>query len=496
MTYKYKIVCDGVLIADNISQILAVVDPQLNIAVNAAGDLTFTMPPRHPGVDLVHLKRSIVECYINDKLVFVGSPVSKTLDFYRQTVVTCEGALGWLADSVQRPKYYNAQTVSAWLSDIVSSHNSQVEAAKRITLGTVQEPSERITCYSNMDSTLKCLREDLIDDLGGFLRIRREGGVTYLDYYRSAAKTNTQTVSLGRNLIDFARNADVLDVATVLIPLGANQKAGTDVANLQTRVTISSVNGGKDYLEAPAAAIANYGRVTRTVKFNTTTTPAALLTKGRNWLAAEQFENLCLDITAFDLSYVQGGCESFELLDSVHVVSAPHGLDAWYTLTEKTIKLNNPEENTITLGTATASDLSDQSSSASGKAGAAQDDADAVKAELKEKADRRWSYLGSFAYGASCNLADVWDKCFEIQVIIKYGDVRIPITIHTVQQEGSNPLTYVGGFYYSNTYNGSFAIKYDYSAKTVGINDSWTSYRNGSTSGAAKENITFAVYYR
>lgn len=58
-----------------------------------------------------------------------------------------------------------------------------------------------------------------------------------------------------------------------------------------------------------------------------------------------------LNVTAIDKAIVDNSVKPFNLLDSVHVVSVPHGLDTNLTVTQIQINISNPADTKIILGT-------------------------------------------------------------------------------------------------------------------------------------------------
>ena len=72
-----------------------------------------------------------------------------------------------------------------------------------------------------METTLSCIKDDLLDDLGGILRVRYMNNEKYIDYItEDDVRTNQQVIRLGENLINYTSNISSLDIATAIIPLG------------------------------------------------------------------------------------------------------------------------------------------------------------------------------------------------------------------------------------------------------------------------------------
>lgn len=348
----YKVLCDNALMCDSRIEELALIDPEIQLEENKAGSFSFIIPPDHPYYDMIQRRKTIVEVYMDDdeEPIFSGMCIEATDDFYKRKKVFCEGELSFLNDSIQRPARYHGYTVRGLLEAYIQNHNVQVEESKHFQVGivTVHDPNDYISCYTNMENTMTCLKNDLVDDLGGIIRIRHEGGVRYIDYLAESPNTNSQVIKLGKNLMDFTRNIDSSEIATAIIPLGAKLAEST-VQGLETRLDIKSVNGGFDYVYSPEA-VETYGWIYKKVEFDDVTTASTLKTKGEQWLAETQFENMVIEAKAIDMNLTDKSIEKIKISDQIRVVSTPHGLNKYFRLTKRTLKLNNPESDTVTLG--------------------------------------------------------------------------------------------------------------------------------------------------
>ena len=360
----YKVLCDNALMCDPRIQELALLNPVVNLEENKAGSFSFKITPGHPFCNAIQKRKSIVEVYRDNKLIFSGMCIEASEDFYKQKSIYCEGELSYFNDSIQRPARYQNKTVRGLLETFIANHNAQVEEVKQFQVGivTVTDPNDSLYCYTNMESTMTCLKKDLVDDLGGFFRIRHENGIKYIDYLADSQNTNSQEIRLGENLIDYTSNIDSSEIATAIIPLGAKLEEST-VEGLETRLTIETVNDGCDYVHS-ASAVAAYGWIYQTVTWDDVTTANALKAKGEKYLAETQFENVVIEAKAIDLHLIDGNIESFKLSDKIRVVSAPHGMNKYIRLTKQTLNLNNPENDKITLGKVGKNTLSAKSNQA------------------------------------------------------------------------------------------------------------------------------------
>ena len=363
----YKVLLDDTLMCDSRIEELALINPVAKLEENKAGSFSFVIPPGHPYYDSINKRKSIISVYIDDEAepTFSGMCIEVKKDFYNQKTIYCEGELSFLNDSIQRPARYQGYTVRGLLEAYIAAHNAQVEETKRFTVGqvTVQDSNDYISCYTNMESTMKAIKEDLVDDLGGIIRIRHEGGVRYIDYLAESPNTNSQAIRLGENLLDFTSNIDSTDIATAIIPLGAKLEKST-VEGLETRLTIESANDGLDYIHN-ADAVAAYGWIYKTITFDDVTTQKALMKKGVQYLTESQFENVVIEAKVADLHFADKTIERFKISDQCRVESTPHGMNKLFRLTKQTLNLNNPEKDKFTLGKSERTTLSAKSNAVS-----------------------------------------------------------------------------------------------------------------------------------
>ena len=121
------------------------------------------------------------------------------------------------------------------------------------------------------------------------------------------------------------------------------------IEQLRAYVTIESVNSGKNYVQSDDAVV-EYGFIATTVTWDDITDPTVLLERATLYLAATQFENVSLEVSAIDLNYLDVDIETINLLDQVRVISKPHGMNRLFPVTTLTIAIDRPESSTFTLG--------------------------------------------------------------------------------------------------------------------------------------------------
>jgi hypothetical protein len=334
---------------------LVLISPIVKIGENTAGSFEFSILPKHPHYEEVNELTSVITAYDGDEEIFCGRVVEITKDLYNRKKVICEGELAYFNDSIQRPARYQGLTVRGYLETLVNIHNQQVKNQgidKTFKVGavTVQDKNDYVYKYTNWESTLEVIKTDLLKTYGGYLRIRKENGVRYLDYLADYPNTNTQVIEFGSNLLDFTHDMVASDIVTAVIPLGTRLEDVTEVEGLDAYLTIKDVNGGVDYVYSQEA-VKSYGWIFKTVKWDDVHVADNLLKKGNEYLTDIQFAQITLTVSAVDLHMLHVDMERIKVLDEIRVTSSPNGLDRFFPVSEMTIYLDKPSNNKLTLGT-------------------------------------------------------------------------------------------------------------------------------------------------
>lgn len=345
-----KIYADQWLLHDDRLQDLRVLSPKLALEVNKTGSLEFSIYPDHPYYPKLAKFKTIITVYQDDLLVFRGRVLNEEKGFYNEKQVACEGQLAFLLDSIQRP-YDFTGSVKDYFTQLVTNHNSQVEAVKQFAVGnvTVTDPNDYIV-RSNIDyvNTWDEINKKLLDLLGGFLQVRYDDGTAYLDYLQDFSTLSTQTVEFGKNLLDLKNISKGDDIATALIPLGAKLKddKGQDT---DKRLTVAVVNSGKDFI-TDAAAVDKYGFICRQQVWDDVTEASNLLAKGKAYLSGLVNVASSIEITAADLAGIDLNLKTFRLGSYVQVISKPHGINQLFMVQKLSVDLLEPASNKLTLG--------------------------------------------------------------------------------------------------------------------------------------------------
>ena len=220
---------------------------------------------------------------------------------------------------------------------------------------SVTDSNDSLYRYSNWETTRETLTEKLIKRLGGHLRIRHENGQRIIDYLSDEEFNTTckQQIRFGENSAGLFQKYGCFRPCNLsLIPLGA-RKDESSIEGLEERVTISDVNGGVDYV-MDDDAVAEYGKIYKTVTWDDVTEPANLLKKAQKYLTTTQYEKMVLEVKAVDLSLTSSDVEEMKIGQMIRCISKPRSMDVYLPLAEKKVYIQDFGRNTVTLGSETS----------------------------------------------------------------------------------------------------------------------------------------------
>lgn len=423
----YRIYADNVCIHSDISPDYSfkAISPKLTLEVNSAGTLTFSLTPENAGYNTVQKLITKIVVYKDEdntlEEIWEGRVISEQQDFWNNRVITCEGEMAYLNDTVQPQIVFdknNKKTITQLLDTIIENHNGKASSDKQFTRGTIAAGTDTAREWEfDYDCTMNYLT-GLVDEYEGIFRVRKAGSTRYLDYidvdkqskklneagnpiyvgsssamtdqnkiyiytgnelgYRHGAEyyhdgskwVTTQRIEFGSNLLDFTRDWDLTDYATVILPTGANLDSGPS-ENLKEHLTVEGLTDAQvegKYVKN-LEAVENYGWIAKRIDFNDigpgdgvseSEAKQALLERSKLYLTNYQFDNMTVEVKAVDLHLLdQEKYESIKLFDHVHVISVPHGLDRWFPVTKVEITLDKPDDTTYTLSKVVRQKISD-----------------------------------------------------------------------------------------------------------------------------------------
>jgi len=350
----YTIYHDGRLMFDPRFDEYGLSAPTLTLEAHKFGSLSFTIYPNHPEYGRLNKISSTLSVYKDGVLFFQCRPAWSKRGMRNSIQYKCEDILARLNDFQMRPFDYSG-TLEGFVDAVLASYNDRVETGKQILKGhvTVTDTTDYVH-YSSVEYLphWDVLQTRLVNTHGGYFVPRYESGGIYLDYLRDEDLPNaTQEIRFGENLTDLFIETDAANTYSVLVPVGADYDTFDEHGDpITKRLTIESVNDGKDYIEN-AAGIALYGRRETSRRWENVTLPQNLLTKGREWLEqnAVKFSET-VDLSAVDMHNANANVEAFGWLQWINAVSTIHGLSEQYISEKITIPLGNPSSSKLRLG--------------------------------------------------------------------------------------------------------------------------------------------------
>ena len=377
---RYKIYCDDYILYDSDLNEFQLGNPVLKQELNMVDELSFTIYPNHPYFNNISKLSSEIKVFRDDNLLFKGRVISSELGFRGEKKIVCEGVLAFLLDSVIRPFDFpndpqfsdfdpdENNVIKYFLNWILNCHNSQAKDFQKIQLGevTVTDPNNYLSRSSiEYLSSWEVINSRLLKSYGGYLVIRDENRINYLDYIENFTSGGTksgnklvctQKIEFGANLLDLTEEISGADIKTGIIPLGARLE---DENGNQTDkyLTIESlpdcelspgiIKTGDHILNTNLAE--TYGVIYEVVKWEDVKVPENLQSKALSYLADSIKFKSEITIKAVDLKLTNDQIGAFKIGEYIRCQSRPHGIDDLYLLQKISIDMKNPQNTVIEL---------------------------------------------------------------------------------------------------------------------------------------------------
>ena len=379
------------------------INPTLTEELNKISELTFTILSGHPYFNKLEKLIPNISLKKDGQTLFRGRIINDSQKMNKSKEINCESFLAFLFDSLQRTFDFQ-ETPKNFFCRLLNVHNNQVATFSKTTDVSLDEEkiyftySEELGIYeqvlnpsvseianyyeatgskvlyigkttgANLDnneyinrssedyiSTYETIEDKILETIGGYIKERYVNDQTFIDWVNDftegeAQIVSTQVIQFGENLIDLAIDDDASETYSVVIPLGAeieNEDGTTE------RLTIESVNDGKDYL-INETALEKYGWIVAPISETTwddVTLPANLKAKATDYLNNKAVMlKSTLEVNGLDLNTINKNVSDFRMGQYIKVQSIPHNISKTYLLTKKQTPLTKPEELQITLG--------------------------------------------------------------------------------------------------------------------------------------------------
>lgn len=319
--------------------------------VNCVPSFDFSMLAVHPCYAELHDRKTIVSVFnmiTNDvdfegPLIMSGEDVNASGKAYKSCI--CEGYLGYLCDSIQPYHHYENKTITEFLTAILDYHNSVTPPEKHITLGSCDfsgdNTNSKTTAYRN---TLEEIKINLIERVGGELRIRKVNDSLVLDFLHQYGTKQDTVIELAKNIYSLNVSTDSSNIITRLIPLGAQLSDES-----AERLTIADVNSGCIYID-DNAAIEKYGIIMGTQIFDDITLPENLIQRGRESLANNNRIRKAYAAQVLDLSLIDSSEDGIKVGNTYRFRHSVLGLDEDLRLMKVSVDIFKPYRPEVEIG--------------------------------------------------------------------------------------------------------------------------------------------------
>lgn len=290
--------------------------------------------------------RTTYESVFYGRISKIGSSVSNSGQVLNQ--ISCEGKLAFLLDSLQIFKISSHSSVKDFLSDLIDTHNLQVEDYKHFTLGKVEfSDSNDIYRGVSTNSTMENLKDKLMSRLGGYL-IEHDH---VIDYVKDIGELKETPIMLGKNVIDAQKEYSPENLFTRIYPFGA-EIAEKDEKKSQfgaPRIDIAEINNGKKYIDNEELK-SFYGIIEKSVVFDDVHDKKILKTKGLKELENQKLQMIGWTINVVDLALINLSYERLQLGDKYNIVIPVLGNSEQLQIVAKEINITSPQRSTLTFG--------------------------------------------------------------------------------------------------------------------------------------------------
>ena len=330
-------------------------------ALNTIHEFTFAIPFTHPLYNKMVPFKSIVEVVnlYDGKVEFVGRVLTSTNEMTTNGFaqkVTCEDFLSFLHDSAQWFQKLPNQGAAPYLTEILRVANGEVEDYKRINLGTctVNSRTDKPWRYLGYESTWDCVRERIINNIGGYLTIYERNTRLYVDWTAQIGETKKSPLQIGKNIKSASRELDFDGLATQIMPVGADiQKEHPDEDQspdvTREQLTIWHVNNNSAFLE-DKDLIKEFGIIRKAVIWTEIDDPKVLLARGKQYLRNQKIALAKWTISAVERYLIDNRYDKFEIGNKHPIINAPlSGIETLQIL-EKKIDILNPQSVDLTIG--------------------------------------------------------------------------------------------------------------------------------------------------
>ena len=338
-----------------------VINGTVSCQLNEASSLTFEIPPTHPlrGTIAKMDKSNEVTVTKDGTEIFRGRVTQVSVGIDGAESYSCEGQRAYLND-VLLPPYDTSDGTGGAPSSVdglfawyVAQYNSKADLAHRFEVGINQgaalDPNNYVLRSSESRvSVWSEIKSKLLDELGGYIRMRVVNGTRYIDYLADAPSSSSQGVVLARNMTSFKRESVGNEIYSSFVAIGKDDDGN--------EVDISSIADGwinDRYFKRGDAVVdaqleSSMGVVECLYECDAATPSGVYAAAVRAIMAQDYVDSI--EVGAYDLSGLGIWEEALEEGIYIRVTNPAADTDAYMICTARDLDLCDPSNDSYTVG--------------------------------------------------------------------------------------------------------------------------------------------------
>ena len=333
-----------------------VTDPQCTLEIGQPGNLKFALLQSHSLYDSIKTFETYIKAELDDDEFFYGRVIDVNIEETTGVKeVQCAGSLSFLDDIEIAPPANGSASMTGeeFFRSCITQYNAGIDGdtKRAISVGTISATKASVTktfSFSTYTKTKQALDNYLINEYGGYLRIRKSGNVHVIDWIEEFNAPNDSPIELTNNVVSQQNASSSNDMFTMLRPTGKN-----------------GIELPEGTVAVDASLVAKYGKIVRGIKFSNASTVEQLRSETTNYLSliGKGLEKTCT-VKMIDMRFMDESVDLISLGAKYTNIQGFEGEEMTVFGTDR--HFDNPAEDTVTLKNKSAM-TSKRTSSAGGK---------------------------------------------------------------------------------------------------------------------------------
>lgn len=345
----------------------------ISVNTDSVAYLDMEIPSTNKGLKEIEQQASVIKVYENDIIRHKLFVDKIDYDFEGTASVHATSVLAYLNDSLVRP--YSTidseegltapSSVNGYFNWLIEQHNKNIKDTKKtFYVGVNQGASLDRNNYiyrssKEVPATSDEIRNKILDPYGAYITLTFNGDQNIINLYADVHDANEQVIDFGVNLLDLTKTISTEDSYTVVRPSGAVPE--TDNHETSLPITISSIPDGISKWDSDVykigdtvysiSGVKKYGYKEYEYSNTDVSSVEYLYQLAVSTLKRLINPYLTIEVKAVDLAllYMQK-YRPMEVGQSVRVRSEPHNVDEYLRISEISIDLLDPSQDSYTLG--------------------------------------------------------------------------------------------------------------------------------------------------